>query len=94
MVGGMRILAILAAVYVCVGSAWAQEQPEVFPQQGHYQGVFSLAFSPDGSVLASGAADNTAKLWDVELTIATASLDSRWRAAEDVARWTTAERFV
>jgi len=59
-VGFMRILAILAAVYACVGSAWAQEQPEVFPQQGHYQGVFSLAFSPDGSVLASGAADNTA----------------------------------
>ena len=61
----MRILAILAAVFLYAGSAWAQEQPEVFPQQGHYQGVFALAFSPDGSILASGAADNTAKLWDV-----------------------------
>jgi WD40 repeat protein len=63
-------LTVAAAVALCLGAAQAQDQaqekPEVFPQIGHSQGVFALAFSPDGKTLASGAADNTVKLWDVE----------------------------
>jgi WD40 repeat protein len=55
----------LATQWVCVGAARAQERPEVFPQLGHSQGVFSLAFAPDGNTLASGSADNTVKFWDV-----------------------------
>ena len=40
---------------------------------GHTDGVVSIAFSPDGSILASGSADNTVQLWDTvtELPIAT-----------------------
>jgi WD40 repeat protein len=34
--------------------------------QGHDQGLFSVAFSPDGHRLASGSRDDTIKLWDVQ----------------------------
>ena len=36
-----------------------------FPQLGHSLGVTSVAFSPDGKLLASGSADNSIKLWNV-----------------------------
>ena len=33
---------------------------------GHKKTVYSVAFSPDGTKLASGSSDNTIKLWDVK----------------------------
>jgi len=33
--------------------------------EGHTSGVTSVAFSPDGKLLASGSYDGTIKLWEV-----------------------------
>ena len=38
---------------------------EVRALEGHTEPVYSLAFSPDGGLLASGFSDGTIKLWDV-----------------------------
>jgi WD40 repeat protein len=61
----MRISIALVVLSLCLGSAQAQEQPEVFLQLGHSHGVYSLAYSPDATVLASGAGDSIVLLWDL-----------------------------
>ena len=33
--------------------------------EGHADKILSLAFAPDGTVVASGSRDGTTKLWDV-----------------------------
>ena len=40
-------------------------EPSVKPFQQHIGGVSSIAFSPDGQTVASGAGDQTVKIWDV-----------------------------
>ncbi|MEP0790739.1 MULTISPECIES: WD40 repeat domain-containing protein [Cyanophyceae] len=34
--------------------------------QGHTNGVWSVVFSPDSQIFASGGQDETIKLWDVK----------------------------
>jgi len=40
--------------------------------KGHAQRVWAVAFTPDGSRLATGSADLTVRLWDVERGITVA----------------------
>jgi WD40 repeat protein len=58
-----RMLAILAMLCACLGSARAQNQPEVFVPLEHTRSVDSVAFSPDGRTLAASAYG--VRLWDV-----------------------------
>jgi WD40 repeat protein len=41
-------------------------RPVLLPQVGHSETIFSVAFSPDGRKLASGSADQTILIWDLE----------------------------
>jgi len=44
-------------------SAAAPQEPTTL--NGHGSGVYCVGFSPDGSILASGSADHTIKLWQL-----------------------------
>lgn len=62
--GGGLLLAS-SAVNEHVIQVWdVQSRQRVWSFDGHQDWIRSLAFSPDGSTLASGSADTTIKLWD------------------------------
>jgi hypothetical protein len=62
---------------------------EVARLPGHTSYVWSLAWSPDGSTLASGSGDFTVRLWD------TAPLKTRYEARREAAALRPeAERLV
>src|SRR5262245_46494376 len=54
--------AIVSLCFLLSFSAQAR-RPELIVQTGHSAKVDSIAFSPDGKLLATGSWDNTIKLW-------------------------------
>src|SRR4051812_13822575 len=61
-----HILFFLAIIPALMRGA---DTPEVVAQTGHTNGITAITFSREGSLLVTGSADTTIKIWDVKTGI-------------------------
>ena len=61
----MRRVLWLACLLLAAGSSTLAQEPKLrHTLNGHAHGIGSMAFSPDGKILASGSDGETIKLWN------------------------------
>mgnify|MGYP001045938509 CR=1 FL=1 len=56
---------VTITLLVLIFTSASAQKPEVYFNVGHNSYVSTASFSPNGELLLTGSADNTAKLWDV-----------------------------
>jgi len=61
----MKRVLIALMILLLPQTVIADEKPEVVVQSGHASAITSLAISPDGRFIVSGAGDSLVKLWDM-----------------------------
>lgn len=57
----MRVLLALLILSVATAARSNAQEPKIL--EGHESGVYSVAYSPCGKMLATGGADKTVKFW-------------------------------
>jgi WD40 repeat protein len=72
-----RVLWLACVGLTAISSLPAHEPKLQNTMEGHSEGVYSVAWSPDGKTLASGSYDQTIRLWDVATGKTTATLKTR-----------------
>src|SRR5262249_8417735 len=58
---------------------------EIETIKGHAEGIWAVAFSPDGKTLITGSEDNTAKLWDVNRGLESGALGQHQSEVSSIA---------
>ena len=64
---------------------WSVKDGKCIANLEEHEGlVYSVSFSPDGSIIASGSEDNTIKLWSVRDGVCIATLKGHWSLVSSV----------